>query len=942
MYGWIWNDILISGGTADQIHPQIAYSGQGHSLIVWENRENQLSDIYGIIENNGQTPPYPFQICTAPGDQRNPVVAWDGTNYLVAWQDTRSGNSSDISAVRVTPQSNVLEGNSAQDAGVAICTAINDQFHPSLVWGGKNYLLAWEDFRNNSGKIYTMRISKDLQLLDGSPTTGGLLIGGGDGLQVKPKVAWNGTNYFVVWESHKSESSSDIYGCRVSPSGQLLDTPGIGAALFEDDNIKLNPNVASDGEDFFVVWDAHNTGYADIIGLMVTDDGSLVTQGPFPIAEGPLDQLTPTIIWCTNHYMVLWKDTRNGKADLYTVRLNSIGAFLDAQTVSTGINLGLVGSSILGSPSAAVRQEDRDEYFIIWEEKRSDSFDIYSRRYDAIPPPLLTWTGETNYQNDGVNPDQSSSGTTFEFRVKYQNPNGLPPRKYQLWIDQDDDGTYFINAQNPVMDKIMNMSLESGSDYTQGVIYKAETTVEFAGDGKINYRFVFSDLTNEATGEPTKNHQILFGNTSASLEWMDTTEYESDGISPNSASGGSSFTFRVKYRDWENDPPTTSEVWIDLNHNNIYDNDEKFTMNPYDSQNFSAGRAYFKSLSCIYIPDLANTNPLTIKYRFYFTNTDEVAEGDPSNDHFFSVTPYLSVPLLSWPSEAGFLQGVRLKDETGDKNYEFCISYQDADNHFPTLKELWIDKNADSFFSQEEKYTMEEVNPYDNSVTDEKMYHLDITLSYYEEENIFYKFVFSDGWNMATGEPFINGSQINVNPSVYLTWAGDTGFSDDGIDPDSGPAMTWFHFRIKYTNINNFPPQTKEVWVDENNDGLYQSAEKHIMGDLNPNDLTYSDGKIYALDLKINPPSPPSTLSYTFEFRDAYLKAIGEPTTNSLTVLVLEQDPSWQDPNTVDPQPDPNEPNDQNRAIDPYTPQQLTSPQGGCFISSLLSYTGFR
>ncbi len=602
---YYYNNVLIGSGTKDQVHPQIAVSNENHYMIVWEDNTNGSPDIYGVILSTNQSTPYTFPICAEAGNQRNPVIAWDGTNYLVVWEDTRNG-ASDIYATRIAPNKQILDGTTVP--GLPICSANNDQLRPAVVWSGDNYLIVWEDERNSSSKIYAMRVSASLGLLDGNAGTGGIFLGGTGGDQTKPKAAWNGTNFFVVWEHHPDNDTSDIYGTRITPSGDMPDNPGSGLPLGVDDFIKSNLSIASDGEDFFIVWDSYSNDYLhDIVGLLISDEGVPHRFGPFLITENQNNQQAPSIIWCKTNYMVLWKDNRNGiddKIEVFLVRLNNAGSFLDTATKTNPISLGTVGSSLNNSPPAAIWKEDSAEYIIVWEEYRKDlgyyAYDVYSRRYSAVAPPLLSWTEETNFRDDGVNPDNAPSGSSFEFRVKYQNQYGYEPIQRQLWIDKNDDGQY-----NPENSEIINMTSDSGTNYLQGIIYKATTTLEYAGDGKISYRFVFWEYSNNAaaTGSPTKDSEVNLGNSEALLQWLDSSDYNGDGVNPDTSYGGTSFTLRVLYKDYDNDPPTTKQVWVDLNNNGSYDSDEKFSMDQFDSQSYAEGRTYTKSIQCYYVPN---------------------------------------------------------------------------------------------------------------------------------------------------------------------------------------------------------------------------------------------------------------------------------------------------------------------------------------------------
>lgn len=64
-----------------------------------------------------------FPIFSASGEQVEPVLAFDGTNYLVVWRDTRNGSgpaeSTDVYGAGVSPVGRVLDS-----SGTAIATAL--------------------------------------------------------------------------------------------------------------------------------------------------------------------------------------------------------------------------------------------------------------------------------------------------------------------------------------------------------------------------------------------------------------------------------------------------------------------------------------------------------------------------------------------------------------------------------------------------------------------------------------------------------------------------------------------------------------------------------------------------------------------------------------------------------------------------------------------------
>jgi len=107
------NPTTTSGGGGT---PDVASSGSAY-LFVW--RSNTLSNADNYISGrlmaaNGTFLTGDFTIAQAPGRQLRPSVGWDGTNFLVVWDDQRSQESfydgrTDIYAARVSAAGAVLD-----------------------------------------------------------------------------------------------------------------------------------------------------------------------------------------------------------------------------------------------------------------------------------------------------------------------------------------------------------------------------------------------------------------------------------------------------------------------------------------------------------------------------------------------------------------------------------------------------------------------------------------------------------------------------------------------------------------------------------------------------------------------------------------------------------------------------------------------------------------
>jgi hypothetical protein len=121
--------------------------GKTNYLVVWQSNNGGSDDerTYGeFVSRNGVAGSL-FQINQTDSTDQNPLaVAFDGTNYLVAWNwDVGSGEGAvdnwDIYG-RLVSQTGAFPGNELH-----LVTDSGSQVLPALAFDGANYLMAWGD-----------------------------------------------------------------------------------------------------------------------------------------------------------------------------------------------------------------------------------------------------------------------------------------------------------------------------------------------------------------------------------------------------------------------------------------------------------------------------------------------------------------------------------------------------------------------------------------------------------------------------------------------------------------------------------------------------------------------------------------------------------------------------------------------------------------------------
>jgi hypothetical protein len=145
--------------------------------------------------------------------------------------------------------------------------------------------------------------------------------------QGEPAAAWNGSEYYVVWDEGCGTGPVVVYGARVSASGTVLDPGGVqlSQSVFND---SVHPRVASGGGKFLVVWeDEPEDDYSDLGVALVRANGTV--QKRWWIG-GDNSQSHPDVAWNGQLFLAVWQDEPDpSNEDIYGARVTSDGLTLD-------------------------------------------------------------------------------------------------------------------------------------------------------------------------------------------------------------------------------------------------------------------------------------------------------------------------------------------------------------------------------------------------------------------------------------------------------------------------------------------------------------------------------------------------------------------------------------------------------------------------------------
>ena len=218
-------------------------------LLVYLSAIGQLSGQF-VTPATGQADGASFPIRAGGGGIDSPAVGFDGTNYLVAWDEAGVLNTARVSAAGAVLDATPLP--IAQSvAGVA------NAMTPVITFDGTNYLVTYRDYRNEGGdafnaRVSAARISPSLVLVDGSATAPGIHVTSTASVplgQIAGVYALG--THWLVWSAG---SSNIVYGSHVSPAGVALPDWPDGFALAPPASGASLPVIAGGASAAYVAW----------------------------------------------------------------------------------------------------------------------------------------------------------------------------------------------------------------------------------------------------------------------------------------------------------------------------------------------------------------------------------------------------------------------------------------------------------------------------------------------------------------------------------------------------------------------------------------------------------------------------------------------------------------------------------------------------------------
>ena len=184
--------------------PYMIWDGSAF-VVTWENDVPGARQVlFARIDTTGRTVNYAGVINDTTHSARFPVVAWNGTDYVLVYENSQAPGSS-LHIVRLDKRGHVIS---------RVQLERNDEIavgsRPFLVWAEDKFLLFWQDERFKKVQVFVTALDKTANKLWGD----WLVVN--SKASFEPRAVWNGTGAAFVWtdlrdQENASDKNSEVY-----------------------------------------------------------------------------------------------------------------------------------------------------------------------------------------------------------------------------------------------------------------------------------------------------------------------------------------------------------------------------------------------------------------------------------------------------------------------------------------------------------------------------------------------------------------------------------------------------------------------------------------------------------------------------------------------------------------------------------------------------------
>ncbi|MFO0681958.1 MAG: hypothetical protein U0234_07905 [Sandaracinus sp.] len=310
--------ILVSSGPNDQTAPVVATNGS-EFLVAWTDFRSGNVDAWGATFDASGAVVGASLLAGGPGAQFPTAAAWSGSRYVVLY----NASAHDVRGVTVTaagipsaPFDVSVDATLTSEAAAVACAPT---IQCLAVWQRYDAAAATLD-----ADLYASRIDASTASVTVSPA---VAVVTGTGNQFDPAIASSTARFYVAWTDARVDTNVDVRGTRFLVSALEAGGTVVGGAA----GAQYGASVASDGTDFVVAFTDQRVGGTfpnDIYAQRIAGATGATMGANVAVAASAEEEGYPAIAFA-GRYLVAYQHANATDSSVEAVRLDTSATVVD-------------------------------------------------------------------------------------------------------------------------------------------------------------------------------------------------------------------------------------------------------------------------------------------------------------------------------------------------------------------------------------------------------------------------------------------------------------------------------------------------------------------------------------------------------------------------------------------------------------------------------------
>jgi hypothetical protein len=282
-------------------YPVLAHTGSALGMAWADDRDapGRTEIYYALLDEDGFKLTSEVRVTSASGNPSLPSLAWTGSEFGLAWHDSRDGNPEIYFARLAT------DGTPAGPQ-VRITNDVEFSLNADLEWTGSEFGVAWTEERDGNEEIYFTRLSATGAVV-GSEVRVTTDVATSD----HPSLAWTGSEFGLSWADMR-DSDEEIYFVRLSSTGTLV---GADSRITSSTGESSLPFLMWADGVFGLTWQDQRDGNLEIYFVRLEAD-STVSSYQLRLTARTVASVLPVMAWTGSEFGIFWTE-RVSTSEMY-------------------------------------------------------------------------------------------------------------------------------------------------------------------------------------------------------------------------------------------------------------------------------------------------------------------------------------------------------------------------------------------------------------------------------------------------------------------------------------------------------------------------------------------------------------------------------------------------------------------------------------------------